>query len=405
MKVRDLVYETASALEANRSRSALTILGIVIGIAAVIAMTALIGGVKQALFSELGLGRAQVVFISAYTERGLVTSDVDEIAKGLPDYEHLSGVASNYQDVVGAKETVGGYIQGVEPIYFQMMDTKFVQGASFTDGQNDKAQCVCVIEKPALRTLFGDADADAVGKTIRIGNGTYTVVGVIEGSSMTSSDTVSIYLPLRTLSRRINGSDMLDGIIGYTREGADMDAITDSTTSYLCSYLGIEEGSDEAENIQVTTTQSIIDQVNTTMASFQILMTAVASISLLVGGIGIMNMMLTNVTERIREIGLRKALGARSSDITAQFLIESVTLCLIGGIIGTILGFLLSFALTSAASAFTYGDAAGVKIVPVLDLQSILLAAGTCIAIGVIFGYSPARRAARLNPVESLHYQ
>jgi ABC-type antimicrobial peptide transport system permease subunit len=115
--------------------------------------------------------------------------------------------------------------------------------------------------------------------------------------------------------------------------------------------------------------------------------------------------MLTNVTERIREIGLRKALGARSSDITAQFLIESVTLCLIGGIIGTILGFLLSFALTSAASAFTYGDAAGVKIVPVLDLQSILLAAGTCIAIGVIFGYSPARRAARLNPVESLHYQ
>jgi ABC-type antimicrobial peptide transport system permease subunit len=194
-------------------------------------------------------------------------------------------------------------------------------------------------------------------------------------------------------------------LLGYARDGVDMDALTRTTTSYLCAYLGVEEGSEDAEGIQVTTAQEIIDQVNATMASFQVMMTAVASISLLVGGIGIMNMMLTNVTERIREIGLRKALGARSSDITAQFLIESVTLCLIGGIIGTIVGFLGAFALTSAASSFTYGDAAGIQITPVLDIQSILLAAGTCIAIGIIFGYSPARRAARLNPVDSLHYQ
>ena len=404
MKARDLLYETASALDANRSRSALTILGIVIGIAAVIAMTALIGGVRQALFDQLGLGRAQVVYISAYAGRGVGIDDVDDIAKGLPDYEHLTATASSVQDVIGAKETVSAYVSGVEPVYFQMMDARFVQGSSFTDAQNDRAQYVCVVEESALRELFGDADADAVGKTITIGKTAYTVVGVMEGSG-TSVGMVTIYAPLRTVVKRINGYDSVDMLLGYAREGVDMDALTGTTSSYLCTYLGIDEGSEDAEGIQVTTAQEIIDQVNATMASFQALMTAVASISLLVGGIGIMNMMLTNVTERIREIGLRKALGARSSDITAQFLIESVTLCLIGGIIGTIVGFLGAFALTSAASSFTYGDAAGIQITPVLDVQSILLAAGTCIAIGVIFGYSPARRAARLNPVDSLHYQ
>ena len=140
------------------------------------------------------------------------------------------------------------------------------------------------------------------------------------------------------------------------------------------------------------------------MMSFQVLMTSVAAISLQVGGIGIMNMMLTNVTERIREIGLRKALGAKSRDITRQFLLESICLTMVGGLIGMALGYLGAFALSGlAGSLLGYGE--GTALTPYLDLQSMLLVAGICVAIGVVFGYYPARRAARLDPVESLHYQ
>ena len=151
--------------------------------------------------------------------------------------------------------------------------------------------------------------------------------------------------------------------------------------------------------------QSVIDELDAMMSSFQLMMTAVASISLLVGGIGIMNMMLTNVTERIREIGLRKALGARSSDITKQFLLESVCLCVVGGVIGIVVGYLGSFALTGLAGGMLDVGGESAAIVPVIDVQSVLMATGICVLIGILFGYYPARRAARLDPVESLRYQ
>ena len=133
-------------------------------------------------------------------------------------------------------------------------------------------------------------------------------------------------------------------------------------------------------------------------------MTSVASISLVVGGIGIMNMMLTNVTERIREIGLRKALGAKARDITRQFLLESICLTLVGGIIGIVVGYFGAYAFTGLAGGMLFGDGQ-TTVTPYIDLSSILTVAGICVAIGIVFGYYPARRAAKLNPVESLHYQ
>ena len=150
--------------------------------------------------------------------------------------------------------------------------------------------------------------------------------------------------------------------------------------------------------VYVYSMKSIADQLDATTMSFQVLMTAVASISLLVGGIGIMNMMLTNVTERIREIGLRKALGARRSDITQQFLLESVCLCLAGGVLGVVFG---ALALSGLASGLTEG----MSVTPQVSLSAVALATGICVVIGVVFGYYPARHAARLDPVESLHFQ
>ena len=183
-----------------------------------------------------------------------------------------------------------------------------------------------------------------------------------------------------------------------------MEAVATHSREWFANRLQIPE--DEQENsIYVVTSESIIKELDATMMSFEVLMTSVASISLLVGGIGIMNMMLTNVTERIREIGLRKALGARSRDITRQFLLESVCLTLVGGVLGMAVGYLGAFALSGlAAGMISYGEE-GTAVTPYLDLKTMLMVAGICVAIGIVFGYYPARRAAKLDPVESLHYQ
>jgi len=181
-----------------------------------------------------------------------------------------------------------------------------------------------------------------------------------------------------------------------------MEAVVQRTTSYLGELYNIPE-EDREENIYVYSMKSMIDSVNATMSSFSLLMTVVASISLLVGGIGIMNMMLTNVTERIREIGLRKALGARRIDITSQFILESICLCLVGGLIGVVLGYLGAFALTGLATeAFMGGD---MDVTPYVDAGTVLMATAICVSTGLVFGWYPARRAAKLDPVESLHYQ
>jgi putative ABC transport system permease protein len=204
----------------------------------------------------------------------------------------------------------------------------------------------------------------------------------------------------------LTGDWGIGSINGLAREDADMSTIAETTMQTLADYFQMSE--DQAkEDVYAYTMQSVIDELETTMASFQLLMTAVASISLVVGGIGIMNMMLTNVTERIREIGLRKALGARSSDITKQFLLESICLCLAGGVIGIACGYGGAYLLGQFATGLMteLNGTEGGPVTPVIDTKSVLMVAGICIAIGIIFGYYPARRAAKLDPVESLHYQ
>ena len=407
MRARDLVYETAMAFDSNRGRSLLTILGIVIGIAAVIAMTALIGGVKQSMISELGLNQAQLVNIYCSYNREMRVSDVDAMAVEMSsDYEYVMPMTYGGSQVTSDTAKVeSGQMYGVLPAYRESMGLTLVSGRFFTDQEADSGALVVVIDQSGAKALFGSADADAVGKSLRIGGAEYTVIGVLESSSIQANqDFAMFYLPFETCCKRINGRESVDQVFGFAREGSDMDAVANRTEDWLAKHFGIPD--DERESAMwVQTMASIIRELDATMMSFQVLMTSVASISLVVGGIGIMNMMLTNVTERIREIGLRKALGARRRDITRQFLLESVCLTLAGGVIGIVFGFVGAYALSGVAGGMMGAGGEGSAVVPYIDAGTVLMVAGICVAIGIVFGYYPARRAARLDPVESLHYQ
>lgn len=412
MKARDLAYETGSALLANRVRSLLTILGIVIGIAAVIALTSLIDGMRAAIVGQLGLNAARTVEIMCWppNNRQITEADVEAMARDLAgDYDFITYYAYASANVTSPTSTSEEMeIMACDERLCEAMGLKVEKGRFFTAEENEDSSMVVVLGGASVKKLFGTADADAVGKTVRIGNDTYTVVGTLESNSM-QGDWCVAYLPYQTAKVRLigqQGGSMLS-IFGFARENADIYGVAERTDSYLRTKYNIPEadpdggGSSEEGYCYVSTAQSMLDQLESTMSSFRLMAFAVAGISLLVGGIGIMNMMLTNVTERIREIGLRKALGAKRADITAQFLLESIAICIVGGVIGVAVGYGAAWLLAGfAGSSLGYEN-----LVPVITPQTALLAAGICCGIGVLFGFYPARRAARLDPVEALRYQ
>ncbi len=412
MRASDLAYETGSAILANRARSLLTILGIVIGIAAVIAMTSLIDGVRLSLSAEIGLNASRSIQISCYRPGGgsLTEDEVSAAERDLASeydfitvYYYLSEPARSQTASLDSIQ-----VTACDEQYFEAMGTKAEKGRLFTAEENEKSSMVCLLNTGAVKKLFGSASADAVGKSVNIGNDAYTVVGTIY-TDENYGDYQLAYIPVKTAKDRLIGQQSGaagSNIIGFTKENADPYQVAAHTKSYISNRYNIPEATEgggdlDAGYVEATAAQALLDQAEKSMSSFRIMTVSTAAISLLVGGIGIMNMMLTNVTERIREIGLRKALGARRGDITAQFLLESIAICLVGGVFGMALGFGGAWVLAGAVGSSLGYD----NFTPVITLQTALTAAGICCGIGVLFGYYPARRAARLDPVEALRYQ
>ena len=395
MGIRDLLHETWFSLAANKARSFLTILGIVIGIGSVIAMTSLIGGMQNMMMGQLGASQARV--IQVYSSVMMTDSDLEALSSALPEIATVAGTSSGQAQISNGTKTVDSFATGVTVDYPLMSDLKLVGGRFFTETDQRKAARLLIIGKGVVRDLYGDEDAQVLGKTVRVGsNGErYTIVGVLEGSG-TSPAYQQVLMPSRTMQQRLTGMTAYDSVYVLAAEDADVVGLSAQVRDFLIGYLNITE-----EEIFVYSMQELMQQLEVVMAGFSLMLTAIASISLFVGGIGIMNMMLTTVTERTREIGLRKSLGAHTNDITRQFLAESIALCLVGGLFGILVGYLGALGLSGIVNMLQPDTG----FLPAIGLNAVVIAVSVCALIGIVFGFYPARRAAKMDPVESLRYQ
>ena len=407
MIISDLFQETYTALSANKARSGLTILGIVIGISSVIAMISIGQGAQNSIQSSIQSIGSNLILVTPGTQRGpgfqvsagrgsaraLTQKDSDAImAEVITAKAVASEVSSRYQVTSKGKNTNTSVI-GTVPTYPEVRNVEIDSGSFITNQHIRGLSKVAVLGPVARDDLFGEG-ADAIGQTIRIKNIQFKIIGITKkkgGTGFGNQDDL-IFIPLNTAQKFLVGDDFVTTISVKAESSEDMAIIQEQISALLLERHRISDP--QLADFSVINQADIIATASSITQTFTILLGAVAGISLLVGGIGIMNMMLTTVTERTREIGLRKAIGAKRRDINLQFLAEAVALTFVGGLIGVIFGWSISFGIQ-------YFGLLQTKI----STSSIFLAFGVSAFIGIVFGYYPARRASRLNPIEALRYE
>ena len=399
----DLFQETYSAITVNKVRSGLTILGIVIGIGSVIAMISIGQGASdqiQASIEGLGSNLLTVLPGAIQPGRGIVSSgrgaaqslenDDAEVLKTILGVAYVSPELNRrFQIVAETGNNTNSTVIGVVPEYAAVRNISVENGSFFNDQQFRSLGRVVVLGPTVATDLFGEDDP--LGRTIRINKVNFRVIGILaaKGSAGFFNPDDTVLVPLSTMQKILAGVDFLSTIAISVEDKDLMPEVQERATLLLLEKHHVAEA-----DFSIVSQADILGTLTQVTNTFTIFLAAIAGISLVVGGIGIMNMMLTTVTERTREIGLRKAIGAKKRDISTQFLAEAITLTALGGIIGIIFGWSISFAVSQIAGIATK-----------VSFLSVLLAFGVSGAIGIIFGYYPARRAASLNPIEALRYE
>lgn len=393
-----------ASLIANKMRSILTMLGIIIGVAAVIALVSIGNGVKQDIQNSIsslgsnllmvmpGAPRTPGVRPSAGSMKSLKVSDYEAISK-LDGVKAASPMINGSYVVIYQNKNWTTSVSGVSYNYLDVNNWSMKSGRFLSEKNVQNRERVAVVGKTVVKNLFGDEDP--VGAEIRVKNIPFRIIGVLnsKGSGAMGNDQDDmVIIPYTTAMERVEGVDYLRMIYVVGKDENGIDRLQSDIENLLRVRHGIKDTNLDDFNIQ--NMNSIMETMEETTGTLTLFLGAVAAISLVVGGIGIMNIMLVSVTERTREIGVRKALGATYSVIVTQFLIEAVVISLMGGIIGIILGI---------GSSKLIGLASGMSTV--ISIPTIVMSFAFSMAIGLIFGIYPARKAAKLNPIDALHYE
>ena len=397
------------ALKVNKLRSVLTMLGIIIGVGAVIAMVSIGGGATKRIQDQIASIGSNVIIVQGSSQnqggvrngngnqQTLTEDDATAISTELPAVLYASPQQENQQQVVFQNLNWPTRIYGVTPDYLAIRDLQIESGTSFTMEQVQSTAKVALVGKTVIDNIF--AGADPIGQTIRIRKVPVTVIGTLlpKGQNASGQDQDDmIIMPITTVKKKIQGgrqnnAKQIGRIIVQAREGQTAAALQqiEDLLRQRHELLATEDNDFQARNLE-----EMAAAAEATAATMGLLLGAIASISLVVGGIGIMNIMLVSVTERTKEIGLRQAVGAKTRDILSQFLVEAVTLSVLGGCIGIAMGMLASAGISYFGNTPT-----------VVSPTSIVAAFAFSAFVGVFFGYYPARKAAFLDPIEALRYE
>lgn len=405
MNFLESIRVSLRALRANKLRSVLTMLGIIIGVAAVIAMVGIGNGATASITAQIqGMGSNLITISAGQANSGgvnggagssatLSMTDVAKIEQGSA-LKAVAPLASASAQVVLGSGNTSASINGTTPGYAIIKNVTMARGRFITEEDVNTSAKVAVLGPNVVESLMGSADADIIGKKIKINNVPFQVIGVTTATGSTgfqSSDDM-ITAPISTVQARLIGRKDLRNILVSAKSEDLMQTAQDEITATLRKAHKIPEGKDD--DFRVQNQADMLEAMQSVTQTLTMLLGGIAGISLLVGGIGIMNIMLVSVTERTREIGIRKAIGAKSMDILLQFLIEAVVLSLLGGGIGVALGYagsnLVGKVLTMQTS---------------ISLASVMMAFGFSAAIGIIFGVFPARKAATMDPIDALRFE
>ena len=389
--LRECVSMSVRNIFSNRVRSFLTVLGILIGVTAVIALITTISGVSGSLsssFTSMGAGTLSVNVSGSDLKDGMTDADLNaltemDIIDGLTPSVSLSARVSR-----GGSYDTGVSISGKNYYYFRINDDTVTRGRTLNTIDEENTSFVCLIDSDMVEAFF--YGVDPIGETLYIDGVPFLVVGLFSGDDSASiadmmSGSADILIPYTT-ALKMNNESVVTSFTVYLADGIDSETAADQIETEMDAMFSYED-----DCFTITTMSGVEDTMESMLSMMSALLAGIASIALVVGGIGIMNMMLTTVTERTVEIGLKKALGALPWQIQAQFLIESFLLSMIGGVAGVLLGILLSLILCRAMGTDF-----------VISVGAIVLGVGFSAAVGILFGWAPARKASRLNPIDAL---
>ncbi len=407
-----LALKTAGrALGANKNRSFLTMLGIIIGIAAVIIIFSVGKGAESLIQNQItSIGSNLVAVlpgaakddgppasVMGITVTTLKNKDIEAIERQMDDVLAASGYVQGRATIVFQNQKVDANFTGVESDYLQVEDTAVAQGRFFTNDEDRALAKVAILGSEIYQELFhGD---QAIGRHIKIRKENFTVIGVMKERGVVAfvNQDKQVFIPLRTAQKLLLGIDYLSLARIRLKDKVDLTAASEQIRQILREQHGIKDPAND--DFSVRNSAQALDLLGTLTGALSFFLAAIGAISLLVGGVGIMNIMLVSVNERINEIGLRKALGAKRIDIEMQFLLEAIFLTILGAFIGIFIGVIVSGLVALVANHLGYTWSF------IITPSSVFLSCGIASLVGLIFGFYPARRAALLNPIDALRYE